>query len=198
MCKWNNVPTIWGYKVEEEIYLGVRERKRLNITGPDWLSQYLLPNLKLNTTFCTCCPVQNSKLNTSSCTCCPIQNSEFKTTSCTCCPIRNCNFKTVSSCTFCPIQNSKLNTNSCTCCPIQNSKLNKTSCTCCPIRNSKFKTTSSCTCCPIQNSLSHKHRFKLLHFQWNFTRLLQIHDAPICSLKVGTEDNQDPSLGCLH
>ena len=26
---------LWGYKVEEKIYLGVRERKRLNITGPN-------------------------------------------------------------------------------------------------------------------------------------------------------------------
>ena len=24
---------LWGYKVEEKIYLGVRERKRLNMTG---------------------------------------------------------------------------------------------------------------------------------------------------------------------
>ena len=26
---------LWGYKVEEKIYLGVRERKRLNITDVD-------------------------------------------------------------------------------------------------------------------------------------------------------------------
>ena len=27
---------LWGYKVEEKIYLGVRERKRLNITGLEY------------------------------------------------------------------------------------------------------------------------------------------------------------------
>jgi hypothetical protein len=26
---------IWGYKVEEKLYLGVREQKRLNTTGLD-------------------------------------------------------------------------------------------------------------------------------------------------------------------
>ena len=26
---------LWGYKVEEKIYLGVRERERLNVTGLD-------------------------------------------------------------------------------------------------------------------------------------------------------------------
>jgi hypothetical protein len=25
---------LWGYKVEDKLYLGVREQKRLNITGP--------------------------------------------------------------------------------------------------------------------------------------------------------------------
>ena len=36
---------LWGYKVEEKIYLGVRKRKRLNITALDrtatWIYSYL-------------------------------------------------------------------------------------------------------------------------------------------------------------
>jgi hypothetical protein len=27
---------LWGYKVEEKLYLGVREQKRLNTTGVDY------------------------------------------------------------------------------------------------------------------------------------------------------------------
>jgi hypothetical protein len=27
---------LWGYKVEEKLYLGVREQKRLNTTGLDY------------------------------------------------------------------------------------------------------------------------------------------------------------------
>jgi hypothetical protein len=27
---------LWGYKVEEKLYLGVRERKRLNTTGIEY------------------------------------------------------------------------------------------------------------------------------------------------------------------
>jgi hypothetical protein len=27
---------LWGYKVEEKLYLGVREQKRLNATGLDY------------------------------------------------------------------------------------------------------------------------------------------------------------------
>ena len=33
MCNYNYAPTTLGYKVEEKMYLGLRERKRLNITG---------------------------------------------------------------------------------------------------------------------------------------------------------------------
>jgi hypothetical protein len=32
---------LWGYKVEEKLYLGVREQKRLNTTVLDGLSQFL-------------------------------------------------------------------------------------------------------------------------------------------------------------
>jgi hypothetical protein len=36
MYNLNYTPTtIWGYKVEEKLYLGVREQKRLNTTGVD-------------------------------------------------------------------------------------------------------------------------------------------------------------------
>jgi hypothetical protein len=31
---------LWGYKVEEKLYLGVREQKRLNTTGVRFTSQY--------------------------------------------------------------------------------------------------------------------------------------------------------------
>jgi hypothetical protein len=35
---------LWGYKVEEKIYMGVRERKKLNITG---LGGYVEPRTGL-------------------------------------------------------------------------------------------------------------------------------------------------------
>jgi hypothetical protein len=39
---------LWGYKVEEKIYLGVRERKRLNITAldePEIFQIHIIPSL---------------------------------------------------------------------------------------------------------------------------------------------------------
>jgi hypothetical protein len=30
---------LWGYKDEEKLYLGVREQKRLNTTGTDYVDQ---------------------------------------------------------------------------------------------------------------------------------------------------------------
>jgi hypothetical protein len=33
---------LWGYKVEKKIYLGVRERKRLNIAGLQEMLKYSL------------------------------------------------------------------------------------------------------------------------------------------------------------
>jgi hypothetical protein len=35
---------LWGYKVEEKLYLGVCEQKRLNTTGLD----YKMPNDRMN------------------------------------------------------------------------------------------------------------------------------------------------------
>jgi hypothetical protein len=42
---------LWGYKVEEKLYLGVREQKRLNTTGQDnsafmWLRKMIRVNNK--------------------------------------------------------------------------------------------------------------------------------------------------------
>jgi hypothetical protein len=34
MFNWIMHQQIWGYKVEEKLYLGVREQKRLNTIGP--------------------------------------------------------------------------------------------------------------------------------------------------------------------
>jgi hypothetical protein len=38
---------LWGYKVEENIYLGVRERKSLNITACHCLTLYLVLVVRL-------------------------------------------------------------------------------------------------------------------------------------------------------
>jgi hypothetical protein len=41
---------LWGYKVEEKLYLGVREQKRLNTTALDYLqngAHLLIPSLLL-------------------------------------------------------------------------------------------------------------------------------------------------------
>jgi hypothetical protein len=35
MYNLHYVPTTWGYKVEEKLYLGVREQKRLNTNSLD-------------------------------------------------------------------------------------------------------------------------------------------------------------------
>jgi hypothetical protein len=34
---------LWGYKVEEKLYVGVREQKRLNTTGTDGAVSYATP-----------------------------------------------------------------------------------------------------------------------------------------------------------
>jgi hypothetical protein len=41
---------LWGYKVEEKLYMGVREQKRLNTTGLNVIYGFS-PYLKENTTF---------------------------------------------------------------------------------------------------------------------------------------------------
>jgi hypothetical protein len=33
---------LWGYKVEEKLYLGVREQKRLNTTGLSYLHSFVI------------------------------------------------------------------------------------------------------------------------------------------------------------
>ena len=40
---------LWGYKVEEKIYLGVRERKKLNIIALEDSSKSILQNVKAST-----------------------------------------------------------------------------------------------------------------------------------------------------
>jgi hypothetical protein len=38
---------LWGYKVEEKLYLGVREQKRLNTTALDHVNVFLWDSLHL-------------------------------------------------------------------------------------------------------------------------------------------------------
>jgi hypothetical protein len=45
---------LWGYKVEEKLYVGVREQKRLNTAGLDYLHNFKATSLhyQKNTHIC--------------------------------------------------------------------------------------------------------------------------------------------------